>query len=228
MTSVEPQYRPMGDRSLLIELGGDIHPKVNQQVRCLFLALKNHRINGITDLMPGYRSILIVFDPLRLTSERVKKNVADLITHMDPAELPPPKTHRIPVVYGDEYGPDLEWVADYHHTTPEEIIRRHTDTVYHVYMIGFMPGFPYMGQLPENLVTPRRAVPRTVVPRGSVAIAEKQAGIYPVKSPGGWQILGFTPLKLFDAYRQPPALLNTGDRVQFYPIQPEDLTRWEQ
>lgn len=227
MPAINPRYRPMGDRSLLVELGDDVNLEVNRQVRCFYLSMKTRQIKGIVDLMPGYRSLLVVFDPLTLSSDTLRKRIADLIDAMDPAELPEPKTHRVPVVCGDEYGPDLDWVASYHHTTPEEIVRRLTDTVYHIYMIGFMPGFAYMGELPENLVTPRRAVPRTAVPRGSLGIAEKQAGIYPVKSPGGWQILGFTPVKLFDYSRHPPAMLSAGDRVQFHSISREELSHWE-
>lgn len=222
-----PRYRPMGDRSLLVELGDDFNPEVNQQVRCLYFSMKTRQVSGIVDLMPGYRSILIVFDPLALTSDILKKKIADRFETMDMDQLPEPQTHRIPVVFGDACGPDLDWVASYHQTAPEAIVRLFTETVYHIYMIGFMPGFAYMGELPEDLVTPRRAVPRTAVPRGSVGIAEKQAGIYPVKSPGGWQILGFTPLTLFDATRHPPALLSAGDQVRFHSISREGLSRWE-
>ncbi len=227
MPPAPPRYRSMGDRSLLVELGDDFNLEVNRQVRCLYLSMKTRQMNGIVDFMPGYRSILIVFDPLTLTSDTLREKITDLVDTMDPGELPEPQTHRVPVVCGDTYGPDLDWVASYHQTTPEEIVSRFTETVYHIYMIGFMPGFAYMGELPEKLVTPRRAVPRTAVPRGSVGIAEKQAGIYPVKSPGGWQILGYTPLKLFDANRHPPAMMSAGDRVQFYSISNEELSRWE-
>lgn len=223
-----PQYRLMGDRSLLVELGNEIGPEINQHVRCLYLALQTAPLEGLTDTMPGYRSILLVFDPLKLTPTLIQAHVDGLLQEMDPASLPEPETHRVPVVYGDEYGPDLTMVADYHQTTPEAIIQRHTATHYRVYMIGFTPGFPYMGQLPQNLVTPRRDIPRTAVPPGSVAIAEEQTGIYPVQSPGGWQILGFTPLRLFDPARHPPALIHMGDRVRFYAIQKQELRQWRQ
>jgi len=132
------------------------------------------------------------------------------------------------VVYGSEYGPDLEWVAGYHGITPDEVIRLHTEHTYHVYMIGFMPGFPYMGELPKSLITPRRETPRTVVPRGSVALAQGQTGIYSTQSPGGWQIIGRTPLALFEPGKWPPALLEMGDRVKFFAIDEEEIADWEQ
>jgi inhibitor of KinA len=130
------------------------------------------------------------------------------------------------VVYGGVYGPDLDWVARYHGIEPAEVIALHTSLVYHVYMIGFTPGYGYMGQLPDQLVTPRKETPRTAVPRGSVGIAQRQTGIYPVESPGGWQIIGRTPITLFDATQWPPALLETGDRVQFFPIQEAEQDQW--
>ena len=138
-------------------------------------------------------------------------------------DLPAPKTLEIPVLYGGEDGPDLEWVAGYHNATPQEIIRRHTEPTYRVYMIGFTPGYPYMGELPDNLVTPRRETPRTKIAKGSVGIARKQTGIYPVVSPGGWQIIGRTTTDLFDACACPPALLAMGDRVKFYAVEKGEL-----
>ncbi len=122
---------------------------------------------------------------------------------------------EIPVHYGGEYGEDLHYVADYHKTTPEEIIRRHTEPTYTVFMMGFQPGFPYLGGLPENLHTPRRDVPRTKVPAGSVGIGGSQTGIYPFTSPGGWQLLGKTYTQLFDVNQTPPVLLKAGDQVRF-------------
>jgi inhibitor of KinA len=143
-------------------------------------------------------------------------------------DIPEPKTVEIPVAYGGEFGPDLEWVARYHKTTTEKVVQLHTATTYQVYMIGFTPGFPYMGELPERLATPRRETPRTTIPEGSVAIAQRQTGIYPVESPGGWHILGRTPMKLFNPLQIPPALLEMGDLVRFFPIKEVEFTRWQQ
>jgi len=216
----------MGDRALLVELGDGISPAVNRRVRTLFLLMDRHRPDGLVDMVPGYRSLLIVFDPLKLPLPSLREMVGALEQSPDPPPLPEPKTLTVPVVYGGSHGPDLEWVASYHGLSPEEVIRLHAEPVYQVYMIGFMPGFPYMGEVPQALATPRRDMPRTSVPQGSVAIAQRQTGIYPTGSPGGWHILGWTPIKLFDAQKQPPALLETGDTVRFVPIREEEIVRW--
>ena len=222
-----PAYRIMGDRALLVELGDGISPLVNKKVRELFLCLKNNRVEGIVETMPGYRSLLIVYDPLKITLSALKERLNKLHTTIDRSEIPKPRTLEIPVVYGGECGPDLNWVAEYHKLSPEEVVRFHTGTTYQVYMIGFTPGFAYMGQLPEAIATPRRETPRTAVPRGSVGIAQSQTGVYPVESPGGWQIIGRTPLRLFDPEKWPPTPLEMGDLVKFLSIKEEEMARWE-
>jgi len=180
------------------------------------------------ETIPSYRSLLLIFNPLKTTLSLLQDRVHHLWNILDPSQLPEPRRVKIPVVYGGEYGPDLEWVAGYHGITPDEVIRLHTEHTYHVYMIGFMPGFPYMGELPKALITPRRETPRTIVPRGSVALAQGQTGIYSTQSPGGWQIIGRTPLTLFDPEKWPPALLEMGDRVKFFAIDEEEIAGWEQ
>ena len=222
-----PAYRIMGDRALLVELGDEISPLVNTKVRELFLCLKNNRVEGVVETMPGYRSLLIVYDPLKITLSALKERLYKLHTTIDRSEIPKPRTLEIPVVYGGECGPDLNWVAEYHKLSPEEVVRFHTGTTYQVYMIGFTPGFAYMGQLPEAIATPRRETPRTAVPRGSVGIAQSQTGVYPVESPGGWQIIGRTPLRLFDPEKWPPTPLEMGDLVKFLSIKEEEMARWE-
>jgi KipI family sensor histidine kinase inhibitor len=222
-----PAYRIMGDRALLVELGDGISPLVNKKVRELFLCLKNNRVEGVVETVPGYRSLLIVYDPLKITLSALKERLNKLHTTIDRSEIPKPRTLEIPVVYGGECGPDLNWVAEYHKLSPEEVVRFHTGTTYRVYMIGFTPGFAYMGQLPEAIATPRRETPRTAVPRGSVGIAQSQTGVYPVESPGGWQIIGRTPLRLFDPEKWPPTPLEMGDLVKFLSIKEEEMARWE-
>ena len=223
-----PQYRIMGDRALLVELGDKIDVEVNNKVRELFVALKADPLEGIVETIPSYRSLLLIFDPLKTTLSVLQDRVHHLLEILDPSQLPKPRKVEIPVVYGSEYGPDLEWIAGYHGIAPDEVIRLHTAHTYHVYMIGFMPGFPYMGELPKALIMPRRETPRTVVPRGSVALAQGQTGIYSTQSPGGWQIIGRTPLTLFDPGKWPPALLEMGDRVKFFAIDEEGMANWEQ
>jgi inhibitor of KinA len=222
-----PKFRTMGDRSLLVELGDHIGIDVNTKVRELYTALKLAPLEGLVEVIPAYASLLLIFDPLKVRLPLIREKIRHTFKTLDPSRLPEPKTVDIPVAYGDEYGPDLMWVAQYHSITPEEVVRLHTAHVYHVHMIGFMPGFPYLGELPKALVTPRRETPRTVVPKGSVALALAQTGIYPNQSPGGWQVIGRTPLNLFDAAKTPPALLQMGDRVRFFSIRKDELARWQ-
>ena len=222
-----PAYRVMGDRALLVELGDGISPLINKKVRELFLAIERYEIEGVMELVPAYRSLLITYDPLKITLTGLKKSINHIKETMDRTQIPEPRTFKVPVVYGGEYGPDLQWVARYHQITPEEVIRLHTASAYQVYMIGFTPGFAYMGELPNTIATPRKETPRTSVPRGSVGIAQSQTGVYPTESPGGWQIIGRTPLRLFDPAKWPPTPLEMGDLVKFFPIKEEEMERWE-
>ena len=223
-----PLFRIMGDQSLLVELGDEISPSVNRWVRKLCVALMKSPVAGLVETVPAYRPLLIIYDPLITDVAALKHRIKDLQEKMEEIQIPEPKTVEIPGGYGGEFGPDLEWVARYHKISPQEIIRLHTGTIYQVYMIGFTPGFPYMGELPEQLTVPRRETPRTVIPEGSVAIAQRQTGIYPVESPGGWHILGRTPLKLFHPTQSPPTLVETGDVVRFFPIKEREFKQWQQ
>lgn len=210
-----PVFRPMGDRSLLIEIGEKISVDINRRVQELMLRLQQANLPGVRELAPSYRSLLVVFDPLTIAPEKLKAAITDVAARPGGSELPQAKLITVPVFYGGDYGPDLEWVAGHLGISTEEVIRLHTETVYRVYMIGFTPGYPYMGELPAALAVPRRSTPRTRVPKGSVGMAQRQTGIYPVESPGGWQIIGWTPIELFDPKRQMPSLLEMGDRVKF-------------
>jgi len=223
----KPIYRLMADRAILVELGDEISPSINDRVRELFISLDKQEIAGVTDLIPSYRSLLLIYDPLQISSAELENQVNNAHQHMDAAHIPSPKTVEIPVVYGDDKGPDLEWVAAYHKISPQEVIRIHSQHTYQVYMIGFTSGFPYLGEVPEALSTPRRATPRTHVPKGSVAIAQRQTGIYPVQTPGGWHIIGWTPVTLFDPQAEPPSLLEMGDRVRFHAITVKEMENWQ-
>jgi inhibitor of KinA len=222
-----PLFRIMGDRSLLVELGADISSSVNQRVQELFNAVDRHRFKGVLDLVPSYRSLLIIYDPLCISPDEIKTGINDIWKNPDQSRLPQSQTVKIPVVYGGDHGPDLKRVAQYHNLTPREVVGFHTSPFYRVYMIGFTPGYPYLGEVPDAIATPRRETPRTLVPKGSVGIAQKQTGIYPVDSPGGWQIVGWTPVKFFDPHGQPPSRLVMGDRVQFYAITAQEVAQWQ-
>lgn len=221
-----PHYRIMGDRSVIVELGDQISPEINRRVRQFAIALMEHPMEGLVEIVPTYRSLLIIYDPLRISVATLQHRVEDLHKKIKEIQIPKPKAMEIPVVYGGEYGPDLEWVARYHNISAQQVIHLHTGTTYQVYMIGFTPGHPYIAELPKALITPRRETPRTNVPRGSVAIAMNQTVIYPVESPGGLHILGRTPLKLFDPFQSPPTFLEMGDLVRFFPIKEEEFKQW--
>ena len=222
-----PKFHLMGDRSLLVELGTAINLEVNRHVRSLYYRLSCRDLKGIIELLPSYASLLIVFDPLIISVSALRTIVSRLFDSPGEIDIPEPKTVNIPVAYGGEFGPDLDWVAEFHKLPPGDVVRYHSATTYHVYMLGFTPGYPYLGEVPPEIVTPRRDTPRTNVPRGSVGIAQKQTGIYPVESPGGWQIIGRTPLTLFDPQAETPTLLEAGDVVTFYPIEQEAFETWQ-
>jgi KipI family sensor histidine kinase inhibitor len=216
----------MGDRGLLLEFGDEISREINEKVRRMALAVQAEAIEGIIETVPTYRSLLIIYNPVILPIEDLKKRLKKIEGGLQTTPLPEPKLTRIPVVYGGIYGPDLEEVAKYLHVSPEEVAQLHCSKPYLIYMIGFMPGYPYMGELPQALVTPRLKTPRLLVPKGSVAIAQRQTGIYSMESPGGWQILGRTPVELFDPEKDPPALLQMGDFVQFYQVSEKEFHDW--
>ena len=224
----ESRFLLMGDRGLLLEFGDEISPEVNEKVRRMALAIQAESIEGMIETVPTYRSLLVLYNPLILPADELKKRLIRLEEELKQTSFPDPKLTKIPVLYGVAYGPDLEGVARHHQISPEEVVRLHCSKPYFIYMIGFMPGFPYMGELPDTLITPRLKTPRLSVPAGSVAIAQKQTGIYPMESPGGWQIVGRTPIKLFDPEKDPPALLQMGDLVQFYPISEKEFQDWDE
>jgi KipI family sensor histidine kinase inhibitor len=216
------RYLPFGDSGLLIEFGNTISIEVNRKVTDLAETITKTNIQGVKELVPTYRSLLVRFDPLEVTYEQLVlcvKTVEEK-TQQESAEAKPRKI-IIPTVYGGEYGPDLGFVAEYHGLTEEQVVKLHSEKEYRVYMIGFVAGFPYLGEVSDKIATPRLETPRTKVPAGSVGIAEKQTGIYPCEAPGGWQIIGRTPIKLFNVSQEPPALLRAGDIVKFKPISEE-------
>ena len=223
---MSPVIRYLGDRGLLVELGTGIDPVVNRCVQQLQWRLESEPIDGVVETVPAYSSLLVVYDPLRAAPEALKRRIAGLCEFETDDPGLTNKILEIPVVYGGEEGPDLDAVAAYHGLSSDDVIRLHSGTVYRVYMIGFTPGYPYMGELPEALNTPRRETPRTHIPKGSVAIAQRQTGIYPVVSPGGWQVIGRTPVKLFDARRDRPSLLAMGDEVRFVAVSATEAANW--
>lgn len=213
-----PRYLPAGDQGLVVEFGDSIDPAINRRVRDLFVALQAAAIPGVMDLLPTYRSLLVTYDPLSLPPDELRERIERLESHGDSTPVPAPRVLEVPTCYGGEFGPDLAFVASHNHLSEDEVVAIHSGTDYLVYMMGFSPGFPYLGGMSKRIATPRLTTPRTAIPAGSVGIAQTQTGIYPVESPGGWQLIGRTPVVLFDARRDPPVLIEAGDSIRFVPI----------
>ena len=218
---------PVSECAVTIEFGNVIDESLMARISRFNQALLQKPFPGMHDTVPAYSTLTVFFDPVQVIRqnnlngkscfEKVSAYLKSLNDDADSRPVSETEIISIPVCYGNEFGPDLQYVASYHHLTIDEVTGLHADAAYKVYMIGFVPGFAYMGGLSDLLETPRKDTPRKV-PAGAVGIAGKQTGIYPLESPGGWQIIGQTPVKLFDANRQPPALLKAGDRVKFEPV----------
>jgi len=222
---------PCGDHALTIEWGNAIDVTVNKTVMALFALLKEANVTGIKDVIPAYNTVTVVYDMPFLKKQVATTTVYEWMSRqvgkcIDNAKTDTEKAARlvrIPVCYDLSLAPDLSSLAAEHSISTDEVIKLHTGKYYRVYMIGFMPGFAYMGSVDEKIITARRSNPRTLVPAGSVGIAGEQTGIYPFDSPGGWQLIGQTPVKMFDAQKEEPCYLQPGDEVQFYSITTEEF-----
>ncbi len=219
----QPIFRLAGDRGLLVEYGDSIDPVINDRVRVVALAIKQNALPGVKECLTAYSSLTVVYDPDITNPHLLKQQFINLQENISPRDIPEPAVASIPVCYGGDYGPDIEYVAQFNGLTSGEVIRIHSEPCYRIYMLGFTPGFPYLGGLPSQIHTPRLATSRTLVPAGSVGIANSQTGIYSLDSPGGWQLIGRTPLKLFSPHRKNPVLLESFDHLKFFPISPHDF-----
>jgi inhibitor of KinA len=208
-------------------LRSQITLEAHEKVRKLLRLLQLEPVAGVRNLHPAYCSLLVKFDALRFSHEEVEGVLRGYLARLEEVKLPKPRQVEIPMCYGGEFGPDLEEVAALRGITPEEVVRLHSSTTYRVYFLGFVPGFAYLGELPEDLVTPRLATPRKKVPAGSVGIAGNQTGVYPFATPGGWRLLGRTPVKMFRVDQEDLSLLSIGDRVRFTPISSERFAELE-
>jgi KipI family sensor histidine kinase inhibitor len=219
---LQPRILSAGDSALVVELGDTIDPAINARIIALDAAMQAAAIPGVVETVTTYRSLLVQFDPLVIDFDTLATRAADLAAHTGEAAV---KSRRwnVPVVYGGEFGIDLEDVAARHKITPAEVIRRHAGAVYRVYAIGFMPGYTYLGGLDQSIATPRRLEPRLMTPAGTISIGGIQALVAGDAMPSGWHLLGRTPVKTFVATRTPPVLFVPGDEVVFEPI---DATRW--
>jgi KipI family sensor histidine kinase inhibitor len=215
------RFQPGSDQSLLIYFGHQITLDAHERIRKLLRLLEIEPIAGVRNLHPAYCSVLVKFDPLKWRHEELAEILERYIGRLADVSLPEPRHVEIPVCYGGEHGPDLIDVSLMLGITPEQVIELHSSVTYLVYFLGFVPGFAYLGELPQALVTSRLATPRRRVPAGSVGIAGSQTGVYPFATPGGWRLLGRTPISLFQPDRNELSALSIGDRVRFTPISRE-------
>ena len=221
----EVRFLLTGDTSLCVEFGNEISTDINKQIRAFNIALANSKIPGIVETVPTYRSLMVHYDPGVIQYAPLVKKLKGLLGQLDSIEIPPSPVLEIPVLYGGEEGPDLEFVAKHNGKTPEEVIKIHTSTEYLIYMLGFTPGFTYLGGMSDEIATPRLTTPRVKIPAGSVGIAGTQTGVYPIDSPGGWQLIGRTPVRMYDPDRETPILPEAGQYIKFYAIDKAEYDR---
>ena len=223
----EVRYLPSGDCAVCVEFGNEISPEINAKIRAFKIALEKENIDGIVETVPTYRSLLVVYRPEVILFKELTEKFDGIMGAMRNIQIPPPTVIEIPVLYGGDKGPDLENVAAHNHKTIDEVIEIHTSEEYLIYMLGFIAGFPYLGGMSKEIATPRLKSPRVKIEGGSVGIAGEQTGIYPVASPGGWQLIGRTPLKLYDAEREKPVLLEAGQYIKFRSVTQEEYEKIE-
>jgi inhibitor of KinA len=223
---------PLGETAILVEFGRGIHPEIHRKVKALTEYLERYPLPGMIEYVSAFSSVTVFYDPLQVkglpidrieSSDRLAYTIVasllrEIVAKLDYAGDHEPRVVEIPVCYGGEFGPDLDFVAELNKLAVDEVIEIHASGQYLVYMIGFAPGFPYLGGMSERIAAPRRQSPRMLIPAGSVGIAGMQTGVYPIATPGGWQLIGRTPLALFCPNDHPPCLLQSGDIIRFRPI----------
>ena len=214
-----------GDASLLVEFGKEINPEINRKIAATVQLMREQHIEGVVDVIPSFCALLINYDPRVIGYEEIKSRIKDLLRVEIKAGAERKKIFEIPVCYGGEFGPDIKTIAEHAGLTEAEVIDIHSSRDYLIYMLGFLPGFCYLGGLDERIFTPRLASPRIKIDAGSVGIGGSQTGIYPLDSPGGWQLMGKTPVKTYDPDREVPILVEAGDYIRFVPIDREEFDR---
>jgi inhibitor of KinA len=225
-------YSALGDRAVLITLGESIDEATHRRVRAVTARIDADSPRGFVDRVPAFASVVVHYEPCLVEANRPSPHDAfvaalqHILSDIRDDELPRARVVEIPVCYGGDLGPDIDDVARQHGIDAQEVIDIHVAGDYLVYMVGFMPGFAYLGGLSSRITTPRRQTPRMAVPAGTVGIGGEQTGVYPLVSPGGWNLIGRTPLKIFDITREEPALLATGDRVRFSSITRDEFRAW--
>jgi inhibitor of KinA len=233
------EMKPLGDSAVIVQFATEISSIVHDKVKALTIVFNQHSFTGFIECVPAFASVTVFYNPLivqRAYDSGENKSpfqivcfmMEELVKQVVEAKEEKPRIVEIPVCYGGEYGPDLQFVADENQLSKEEVIEIHSGGEYLVYMIGFAPGFPYLGGLSEKIATPRQSSPRMSIPVGSVGIAGNQTAIYPISTPGGWQLIGQTPLRLFQPEKNPPSLLAAGDVVKFVSITVDEYKNYQE
>lgn len=220
-------FSPLGDQAIIIEVGHEINAETHNQIRAITSLLETDPPEWMTEFIPAFTTVSISYNPLHILYGEAKSELKTLLKNADNIKIPQPLTIEIPVCYGGDYGPDLEFVARHNGLRTEEVIQIHTSGAYTVHMIGFAPGFPYLGGMSGKIAAPRRDSPRAQTPERSVGIAGNQTGVYPISTPGGWQLIGRTPLRLFLPDQEVPSLLRSGDSIVFRQISEEEFQEME-
>ena len=223
---MKPTISPVGDCAISIDFGQVIDPKINRQIRQVIEQIKVLQLDGIIELVPTYCALLVQYDAMVYTYSDICRILDPILQEsVTDSVIERVLIVEIPTVYGGEFGPDLGFVASYNHISEDEVVSIHSGTDYLVYMLGFIPGFTYLGGMDPRIATPRLSSPRTLIPAGSVGIAGEQTGTYPSDSPGGWQIIGRTPVTMYDMSKKQAALLQAGDYVRYVPINENEFHR---
>lgn len=223
---MKPTISPVGDRAISIDFGQVIDPKINRHIRQTIERIKELQLEGIIELVPTYCALLVEYDAMQYSYSKICNIIEPTLDEgMTDTTNELVTVVEVPTVYGGEFGPDLSFVASHNHLSEDEVISIHSGADYLVYMLGFIPGFTYLGGMDPRIATPRLSSPRTLIPAGSVGIAGEQTGTYPSDSPGGWQIIGRTPVIMYDMSKVQAALLNAGDYVRYVPIDESEFHR---
>lgn len=221
-------FQPLGDTGIRIQFGNAIDPEINRHIRSYCQSLEKESIPGVIEWVPSYCAITIYYNPYIIQYHTLLQRLEKIAQQLQDLSTSPAEVVILPVLYGGEWGPDLLSVAQKNGLSTEEVVQLHSKPHYLTYMMGFLPGFPYLGGMTDKIATPRLEVPRQRVPSGSVGIAGSQTGVYPLESPGGWRIIGRTPVRLYDPHREVPILLKTGNYIQFRPIDEEEYKEIEE
>lgn len=221
------QMIPLGDSAIIIQLDKTITLDTHQKVNVLAARLQDNSFPGMVEIVPAFTTVTVYYNPVKFSYKDACTALEQIVSDLEATLAGTPRTVEIPVCYGGEFGPDLEFVAEHNGLTADEVVQIHSSGEYLVYMIGFAPGFPYLGGMSERIQAPRRSSPRLTIPAGTVGIAGRQTGVYPLETPGGWQLIGRTPEALFRPNESPPSLLQAGDIVRFRPVSHKEYNQWK-